>query len=57
MHIGLRNSSDIQRYPAREAARRTWQDLIAPVFWSLATTAVGFVSLVVSVIIPVRQFG
>ncbi len=32
MHIGLRNSSDIQRYPAREAARRTWQDLIVPCF-------------------------
>ncbi|RMG41318.1 MAG: RND family transporter [Planctomycetota bacterium] len=40
-----------------EAARRTLAELAAPVFWTCATTAVGFLSLLCSEITPVRSFG
>ncbi|MCR9202885.1 MAG: MMPL family transporter [Planctomycetaceae bacterium] len=38
------------------AARGTFRDLAGPVFWTCVTTAVGFGSLLVSQITPVRSF-
>ena len=54
----LRNSRGIEDVPIepQEAARRTLSDMAAPVFWTCATTAVGFGSLLVSQITPVRSF-
>lgn len=40
----------------REVARQTIQDMAAPIFWTCVTTAVGFASLLVSQITPVRSF-
>lgn len=48
-----RNGTDLS---AQEAAVRTLQHLAAPVFWTCLTTAVGFGSLMVSQITPVRSF-
>lgn len=39
-----------------QAARQTLRDMASPVFWTCATTAVGFGSLLVSQITPVRSF-
>ena len=40
-----------------EAMKRTLRDLAAPVFWTCATTAVGFMALLSSEITPVSSFG
>lgn len=40
----------------KEAARQTIQEMAAPIFWTCVTTAVGFGSLLVSQITPVRSF-
>jgi predicted RND superfamily exporter protein len=42
--------------PAAEAAVETLNHMAAPVFWTCITTAVGFGSLLVSQITPVRSF-
>ena len=42
------------RFPV--VARQTLKDMAAPVFWTCVTTAVGFGSLLVSQITPVRSF-
>jgi predicted RND superfamily exporter protein len=47
----LRASLDPQK-----AASTTIRELAAPVFWTIATVAVGFAALLVSDIIPVRSF-
>ncbi len=57
MHLALTYSQLAVKHIPMEAARRMWQRLLSPVFWSLVTTAVGFASLAVSEIVPVRQFG
>lgn len=59
MHAAV-HSRDLQAdlgLSRREAAVRTLADLAAPVFWTCATTAVGFLSLLCSEITPVRSFG
>ncbi len=43
--------------PPRESLSRTAGLLAAPVFWSCATTAAGFASLLVAKVAPVRDFG
>lgn len=40
-----------------EAMKQTLRDLAAPVFWTCATTAVGFLALLSSQITPVSSFG
>ncbi len=40
-----------------EAMKQTLRDLAAPVFWTCATTAVGFMALLSSEITPVSSFG
>jgi uncharacterized protein len=42
---------------ARDALARAGRLLAAPVFWSCATTAAGFASLMVAKVFPVRDFG
>ncbi|NNJ25680.1 hypothetical protein LzC2_17530 [Planctomycetes bacterium LzC2] len=39
------------------AMRQTLSQLAAPIFWSCATTAVGFLSLLAAELTPVRSFG
>jgi uncharacterized protein len=39
------------------AAARSLHDLFSPILWTCVTTAAGFLSLAVSQIVPVRQFG
>jgi len=43
--------------PRREALRTTMVELLPPIFWTCATTAVGFAALLSSEITPVRSFG
>lgn len=43
--------------PPEEAMKQTLRDLAAPVFWTCATTGVGFLALLSSRITPVRSFG
>lgn len=40
-----------------EALRETMRELTVPVFWTIFTTAVGFLSVFTSGIVPVRSFG
>jgi len=40
-----------------EALRETMRELTVPVFWTILTTAVGFLSVFTSGIVPVRSFG
>ena len=48
------DSEQPANFPA--AARQTLSDMAAPIFWTCVTTAVGFGSLLVSQITPVRSF-
>ena len=43
--------------PPREAFREAFAQLAAPIFWSCATTAAGFLSLLAADLTPVRSFG
>lgn len=54
--LRLQPTADGVDLNARQAAVSTLQHLAAPVFWTCLTTAVGFGSLMVSQITPVRSF-
>ncbi|MCA9057468.1 MAG: MMPL family transporter [Planctomycetaceae bacterium] len=56
MHV-LVHYRDLRREAnAPESTTRTLREMIGPVFWTCATTATGFLSLLVSDIEPVRMF-
>lgn len=42
---------------SREAFHKTFQQILAPTFWSCATDAAGFASLMIASVEPVRDFG
>jgi uncharacterized protein len=53
--VGFRDRMRI--LPRREALQQTLTELLPPIFWACATTAVGFTALLTSSITPVRSFG
>ncbi|MFO0945489.1 MAG: MMPL family transporter [Planctomycetota bacterium] len=58
IHVAVRYREEFdQATDAEEAMRQTLERAIAPIFWTCATTAVGFGSLAVSKVAPVRDFG
>jgi predicted RND superfamily exporter protein len=58
VHVIVRfREARLDGIPAREALARTGGLLAAPIFWSIATTAGGFASLMVADVGPVRDFG
>ncbi len=56
-HVGVRFRELRRRNDRPTALRRTLSELVAPVFWASATTIAGFLSLIVSDVMPVRSFG
>ncbi|QDT23940.1 efflux RND transporter permease subunit [Gimesia chilikensis] len=46
-----------ENVPRPDAIRRTMVELLPAIFWTCATTAAGFLSLLTSEIAPVRSFG
>lgn len=56
-HVSLYFREQRRSLPPLDALRKTMSDLAAPVWWSVATTAFGFVVLVSSHINPVASFG
>lgn len=58
IHLG-NNQRTLRRrgYAATAAASRTFQLVLPAIFWACATDAAGFVSLSVSGVAPVREFG
>ncbi len=57
MHATVRFRELRAEHPASEALLRTLCDVGVPTFWTAATTAVGFASLIICDIAPVRTFG
>lgn len=57
MHLTVHYREERQQNNRREALRRTLSDLLPAIFWTCATTAVGFAALLSSAITPVRSFG
>lgn len=57
MHATVRFRELRADLPAAEALLRTLCDVGVPTFWTAATTAVGFASLIICDIAPVRTFG
>jgi hypothetical protein len=58
VHVIVRfREARLEGLAPREALERTMGLLAAPVFWACATTAVGFASLLVAQVGPVRDFG
>lgn len=56
MHVIVHFRDYRKTMESQEAAIATLRELWVPVFWALTTTAVGFGSLLVSDIVPVRSF-
>jgi len=58
IHLGS-NQRTLRRrgYAAKTAASRTFHLVLPAIFWACATDAAGFVSLSVSGVAPVREFG
>jgi len=56
-HITVHYRELREQYNRAEAMRRTLGDLLPPILWTCATTAVGFAALLSSDITPVRSFG
>lgn len=58
IHLGSRMRAFRQRgFAAKPAAARSFVWLMPPIFWACATDAAGFISLTLSGITPVREFG
>jgi hypothetical protein len=58
IHLGSNQRMFRKRgYAAKPAALRSFAWVMPPIFWACATDAAGFVSLSVSGIAPVREFG
>lgn len=56
-HVAVRFRSLRRDFEPEEALRRTLVELLPAVFWTCATTFVGFAALLSSSIAPVRSFG
>lgn len=58
IHVALRFQDEFARDGDPVAAlERMLRRIMAPVFWTCATTAMGFLSLATSRVVPVRDFG
>jgi len=58
IHLGSRMRAFRKRgFAAKPAAARSFAWLMPPIFWACATDAAGFISLTLSGIAPVREFG
>ncbi len=57
MHVTVRFREYRLQLDATAALRQTLLELIAPIFWTIATTAAGFAALLTSHITPVASFG
>ncbi|MFT5091305.1 MAG: putative RND superfamily exporter protein [Porticoccaceae bacterium] len=56
-HLAMRFREYARTMERRPALVRAVAELVPPIFWTCATTAVGFASLLSSSITPVRSFG
>ncbi|MGC1276062.1 MAG: MMPL family transporter, partial [Planctomycetaceae bacterium] len=56
-HVAVRFRELRRRHERLDALRHTIAQLATPIFWTTATTVAGFLSLVVSDVMPVRSFG
>lgn len=56
-HLAMRFREHHRSLPRRAAVIKTLTELLPPIFWTCATTAVGFCALLSSSITPVRSFG
>ncbi len=56
MHVTVTFREMRVDHPRHEAYLRTFQRLAGPIFWTCLTTAVGFASLLISSVVPVRSF-
>lgn len=56
-HLAMRFREYVRTMPRRDALIRSLAELVPPVFWTCATTSVGFAALLSSSITPVRSFG
>jgi len=57
MHVTVRYRYYRNQTDSTSALRQTFQELIVPVFWTIATTAAGFAALLTSHIQPIFNFG
>jgi uncharacterized protein len=57
MHVTVRFREHRRTLDAAQSLRQTFIDLLVPIFWTIATTAAGFGSLLTSHIAPVSSFG
>jgi predicted RND superfamily exporter protein len=57
MHITVIYRELREKHSAVDSLREVMRELTIPVFWTIVTTAVGFLSVFTSTITPVRSFG
>ncbi|AMV38302.1 efflux RND transporter permease subunit [Planctomyces sp. SH-PL62] len=56
-HLAIHFRDDRRKHPAPTAARLTLRRVWTPIFWTAVTGAVGYLALVTSDVMPIRQFG
>jgi len=56
-HLAIHFRDDGRRLPKRDAARLTLRAVSVPIFWTAVTGAIGYLALMTSDIVPIRQFG
>jgi len=56
-HLAIHFRDDRRNLPARPAARLTLKTVSTPILWTAVTGAVGYLALVTSDVMPIRQFG
>ncbi|OJW21810.1 MAG: RND transporter [Planctomycetales bacterium 71-10] len=56
-HLAIHFRDDRRRLPARAAAVETLRTVSTPILWTAVTGAIGYLALLTSDVVPIRQFG
>nr|WP_303652424.1 MMPL family transporter [Paludisphaera mucosa] len=56
-HLAIHFRDDRRKMAPRPAARTTLRAVLTPILWTAATGAIGYLALVTSDVMPIRQFG
>ncbi|WP_337173402.1 MMPL family transporter [Paludisphaera sp.] len=56
-HLAIHFRDNRRKLPPRDAALVTLRKVSTPIFWTAVTGAIGYIALMTSDVVPIRQFG